>query len=129
MREPARNRVIEKWPDDTSEARQHFEDGLKILARIIARAIIEEESVIKKISREPNGDAEIPFSADLAVQQQEKLTLTVTEAAKLLGLSRSLAYDAVRQGQIPSIRMGNRIVIPKAALARILREASSDKTR
>jgi excisionase family DNA binding protein len=50
----------------------------------------------------------------------ERLTLTVEEAATLLGISRAFAYEAVNNGQIPSIRIGRRILIPKAALQRLL---------
>ena len=42
-----------------------------------------------------------------------RLTLTVEEAAVLLGISRNSAYEAVRRGEIPSVRIGGRIVIPR----------------
>lgn len=42
-----------------------------------------------------------------------RLTLTVEEAAALLGISRNSAYEAVRRGEIPSVRIGGRIVIPR----------------
>lgn len=53
----------------------------------------------------------------------DTLTFTVEEAGQKLGISRALAYEAVRTGQIPSIHIGKRILVPKAALARLL-EAS-----
>ena len=40
-----------------------------------------------------------------------RLTVTVDEAAAILGLGRSAAYEATRRGQIPSRRLGRRIVI------------------
>jgi excisionase family DNA binding protein len=46
----------------------------------------------------------------------EKLTLTVTEAAERLGISRSSAYEAVRSGVIPSLRLGRRLLVPTHAL-------------
>jgi excisionase family DNA binding protein len=46
----------------------------------------------------------------------EPLTLTVEEAAELLGISRGSAYQAVRAGDIPSIRIGRRVLIPRARL-------------
>ena len=46
----------------------------------------------------------------------ERLTLTVPEVAELLGIGRGTAYECVRTGEIPSIRLGGRIVIPKRAL-------------
>jgi excisionase family DNA binding protein len=50
----------------------------------------------------------------------ERLTLTVEEAATLLGISRAFAYEAVTRGEIPSIRIGRRILVPKAALERMV---------
>ena len=41
------------------------------------------------------------------------LTITVDEAARYLGIGRSSAYEAVRRNEIPSIRIGRRIVIPR----------------
>jgi excisionase family DNA binding protein len=50
----------------------------------------------------------------------ERLTLTVEEAATLLGISRAFAYEAVTRGEVPSIRIGRRILVPKVALERLL---------
>lgn len=50
----------------------------------------------------------------------ERLTLTVEEAAGLIGISRAFAYEAVRRGEIPSIRIGRRVLVPRAALHRLL---------
>lgn len=44
-------------------------------------------------------------------------TVTVEDAARILGISRGLAYTAVREGAIPSIRIGRRYVVKTAALA------------
>lgn len=55
----------------------------------------------------------------------EKLTLTVPETARLLGVSRMTAYTAVREGAIPSLRIGRRVLIPRAALERLLAQAST----
>ena len=38
----------------------------------------------------------------------EQLTITVEEAAKLLGISRSLTYELVRKGEIPALRLGEK---------------------
>ena len=53
----------------------------------------------------------------------ERVTLDVDEVAKLLGLSRNAAYAAAAAGQIPSIRLGRRIVIPRLAFERMLAQA------
>jgi hypothetical protein len=53
----------------------------------------------------------------------EVLTVTIPEAGKMLGLSRGLAYDAARAGLIPTLRFGQRLVVPKAALLKMLEDA------
>ncbi len=51
---------------------------------------------------------------------KEKLTLTVDEAARCLGIGRNSAYEAIAKGEIPVIRVGKRLLVPKAALAKML---------
>lgn len=43
-----------------------------------------------------------------------RITLTVEEAAKALGIGRGLAYEAVRRGEIPTIRLGKRLLVPRS---------------
>ena len=50
----------------------------------------------------------------------DRPTITVDEAAAALGIGRATAYEAVRRGEIPSIRLGRRIVVPTAAIVRLL---------
>ncbi len=50
----------------------------------------------------------------------DTLTITVDEVARRLGISRGLAYEAVRRGEIPSISVGKRILVPRVALERML---------
>jgi excisionase family DNA binding protein len=49
-------------------------------------------------------------------------TLTVEQAAKLLRISRGLAYEAARRGEIPTIRLGRRVLVPRAKLLALLGE-------
>lgn len=49
-----------------------------------------------------------------------RLTLTVEEAAGLLGISRAFACETVRRGEIPSIRIGRRVLVPRVALDRLV---------
>ncbi len=50
----------------------------------------------------------------------QKLTLTVAEAGRLLGISRGLAYEAARAGYLPTIRLGRRILVSRPALERLI---------
>ena len=47
---------------------------------------------------------------------ETRVTLTIEEVAGLLGLGRSAAYEAARRGEIPSRRLGRRVVVPVPAL-------------
>lgn len=42
------------------------------------------------------------------------------DTGKALGLSRASTYEAVRRGDIPSIRVGGRVLVPTAGLRRML---------
>lgn len=54
-----------------------------------------------------------------------KMVLSVNEVANLLGLSRNSTYEGVRRGEIPHIRVGKRLLIPRAALEAMLNRAAS----
>jgi len=56
----------------------------------------------------------------MANPTKTKVTYRVDEVARLLGLSRNAAYEAVTRGEIPSLRFGRRIVIPRLAFERLL---------
>ena len=57
--------------------------------------------------------------------EPEKLTLSVEEAARALGIGRGLAYEGVRTGAIPAVRIGNRLLVPRIALEQMLSNAAS----
>ena len=47
-------------------------------------------------------------------------TISVEEAGRLLGISRGLAYRMAASGQLPTLRLGRRIVVPRPALDALL---------
>lgn len=49
-----------------------------------------------------------------------KPTLSVAEVAALLGISRNHAFKAIHQGDLPSIRIGRRVLVPTAQLKALL---------
>jgi excisionase family DNA binding protein len=55
----------------------------------------------------------------------ERLTYTIEEAGELLGLSRNNSYNLARSGSLPTIKLGKRLLVPKAALARMLESAGT----
>lgn len=66
---------------------------------------------------EPNAaTTATPQMADLLA----KPTLSVVEAGKVLGIGRGAAYEAARRGQIPTIKLGERLRVPTARLLALL---------
>jgi excisionase family DNA binding protein len=44
---------------------------------------------------------------------EQTITLSVEEAARLLGISPGLAYELVHRGELAAIRLGRRILVPR----------------
>ena len=58
----------------------------------------------------------------------EKMTMTVQEMAECLGIGRNMAYELVKNGRVPFLKIGRQIRIPKRAFdAWLANEASADK--
>ncbi len=58
----------------------------------------------------------------------DKKVLTIIETAKELGISKGSAYEAARTGEIPTIRIGRRLIVPRAALDKMLDQAGEPET-
>ena len=54
------------------------------------------------------------------MEQPSRRTISITEAAKVLGVGRNQAYEAARRGEIPTIKIGKRFLVPLAVLERML---------
>jgi excisionase family DNA binding protein len=54
-----------------------------------------------------------PLSFD---QLAGRATITIEQAAHVLGLGRTAAYDAARRGELPTRRLGRRLLVPVPAL-------------
>jgi excisionase family DNA binding protein len=61
-----------------------------------------------------------PSRAYEGMSADRPLTLTVEQAAEVLGVGRSTAYELVRSGELKCIRLRRRIVIPVAHIAESL---------
>jgi excisionase family DNA binding protein len=59
------------------------------------------------------------------------LTISVEDAARILGISRGLAYEAARRGELPCIRIGRRLLVPRARLLDLVgaEEVMDEKSR
>ena len=57
-----------------------------------------------------------------------RTTITVEEAAALLGIGRTAAYEAARRGQLPTRRLGRRLVVPVPAFLHWLGAVRAEPT-
>jgi excisionase family DNA binding protein len=55
-----------------------------------------------------------------AAEVFRRRTYRIEEVAKLLGVGRNAAYEAARRGDFPTIKIGKRVVAPRAAINRML---------
>ena len=51
---------------------------------------------------------------------RNRQTLTVEEAARVLGISRGVAYESARRGELPVVRLGRRLLVPRPRLEELL---------
>lgn len=56
----------------------------------------------------------------MLLDKPQRRTFTIEEAAGVLGIGRTSAYEAVRRGEIPVIHLGRRLLVPRVALERLL---------
>jgi excisionase family DNA binding protein len=50
----------------------------------------------------------------------ERLTLSITEADKILRISRNMAYALAGEGKLPVIRLGRKLIVPRKGLNELL---------
>jgi excisionase family DNA binding protein len=55
-----------------------------------------------------------------AADRKGRQTFTIDEAAAQLGIGRNLAYKLASEGGLPVVRLGKRLLVPKAALEKLL---------
>ena len=60
------------------------------------------------------------MTTTVASSSSERATLTVEEAARILGIGRASAYNAAKSGDLPTIRIGGRLLVPRARLDALL---------
>ena len=58
--------------------------------------------------------------ADDPSHDAQRLTVSVEEAGRILGISRGAAYARAGDGSLPTVRLGKRLLVPKVALEKML---------
>jgi excisionase family DNA binding protein len=79
-----------------------------------------------KLCSAQNQTSHVDLRKDSAAMSEtrtdSRVVMTVAEAAALLGLSKNSAYKAVHTGEIPTIKIGGKYVVPIAAFQRLLQQ-------
>ena len=63
--------------------------------------------------------------ADASPADVDRATYTVRETATKLGIGFNQTYQAIGRGEIPALRIGGRILVPRVALDRLLENAAA----
>jgi len=117
-----------KISDDALEAGETLERAAKIVAKMIVKAVMQELLSQGRVSGSySNMIATLSTNDRESNDHKKSLVFSVSEAAELLGISRPNAYNLVHTGQIPCIRYGRRMLIPKHALMKMLEEVGTVK--
>lgn len=93
--------------------------AVESVAHLLVRAVADQLATASVPVPLPGACSPTPASRP-ADEDPARPALTVAEAAAALGISRALACELVRRGEIPSVRLGRRIVVPRVALGRLL---------
>lgn len=86
-----------------------------------------ENRNLGKIIAEFNKEIIMELLTSMRKSNELRLVLTVPEVAKLIRLNQTKVYEMVKTGDIPSIKHGNRILIPITALVEWLDQSAWDK--
>ena len=57
-----------------------------------------------------------------------RLLVSVTEAAHVLNISRSFAYELVAAGAIVPVRLGRRVLIPIAVIEQLIADSRDESS-
>jgi excisionase family DNA binding protein len=79
-------------------------------------SVRQHPAVCKPVANTATGCPSTGITDVSAVLSGDRLVLSVAEAGRLLGVSRAFAYELAARGELPTIRLGRRILVPKAAL-------------
>jgi excisionase family DNA binding protein len=66
--------------------------------------------------------------AEMTIATESPAVLTVDEVAEILRIGRISAYQAIERGEIPSVRVGRRILVPRIRFEQMLNPSATPKS-
>jgi len=128
-------KIVASNPEVLTQDNPHVDEALRILARMISKAILKEREE-KRLKESENTNSErkpmpnstqnsslikiSPHTVKSEDLPPDRLGFTRKEVAKLLGVGISTVYKAIENKQLRSVEFGGRVVIPKIALLEFL---------
>lgn len=80
--------------------------------------------------RRPAGtEASQPGAPPREGPRPQPKVLTIAEVAAYLRISRGSAYEAARRGDLPTLRLGRRLLVPRVALEALLEQTATTVAR
>lgn len=107
-------------PDDPDGACSALESSMTVVDTAYWSHHVAELCAALGASPDRSASSSRNSGAAFAADASERLTMSVEEVASALGISRAFAYEAIHRGEIPYIRIGRRLLIPRAALSRLV---------
>ena len=90
--------------------------------RVVEKALLSLDSTVAPMQEPANLDNDIPQNSSPEVT---RVTLTVPEAAELIGICKPKMYEMVRAGKVRSVKVGKKILISRQSLMDWLKEGDS----
>ena len=86
------------------------------------RSVVDQFAPVRrKRTRRDEGKREMPTPID--TDRDEPLVVSVARAARLLGISKAMAYELAHRGELPTLRLGRRLVVPKTGIDKLVASA------
>ncbi len=79
-------------------------------------AVRQDPAMCKTVVEASHDGVSAAITNASVVLSGDQLVVSVAEAGRLLGVSRAFAYELAARGELPTIHLGRRIVVPKVAL-------------
>jgi excisionase family DNA binding protein len=79
-------------------------------------AVRQDLAMCKTVVESSHDGVSAAITNASVVLSGDQLVVSVGEAGRLLGVSRAFAYELAARGELPTIHLGRRIVVPKVAL-------------
>lgn len=69
----------------------------------------------------------MPHRADTSPQGDPRLTLTIPEACRALGIGETMLRQMIRSGQLPILKIGRRVLIPRQGVEQLVAAACTGR--